>query len=142
VVLRQGRGLIFRRGQWLLSFNLGLQMCNPSLGFLQLLIGLVQLYFCTLEISVESCSDSSKDVDAVFTSFSHQYHSLLRATDTARKVTKVGGAQLQAVSVAEGPQSPSSGVAHGGSAGSMGRGGVVRRLGFKPLEVSKRSWVK
>jgi hypothetical protein len=55
-------------------------------------MGLVQLCGGTLEIYVESGSDSGKDVDAVLPNFSHWYNSQLRATGTVRKVAKVGDA--------------------------------------------------
>ena len=76
--------------------------CDPGVSVLQLLMCLGKLCCSSVEVGVESSGDSSKDVDAVFSSFSQRYSCVLSTTDSARKVSIDGGAQLLAVSEVEG----------------------------------------
>jgi hypothetical protein len=63
----------------------------------------VQLAGGTLEIHIESCGDSSKNIEMIFSSFSQWYYCVLSSTGEMMKVTVLGEAQFLAMSVAEGP---------------------------------------
>lgn len=87
----------------------------------------------TLEVGVERCSDSGEYVEAVMSIISQNNHRILSATGTARNVAELGGVQLLAVGVADGPKSFPGGAADGGGVGGVGRSGFMRQKSLLAL---------
>jgi hypothetical protein len=73
---------------WLLTCKLSFQLCYSCLCILKLSVGHIQLYYCTLQICVECCSQPSKNVHMAVPEVSHGYHSVFNTTDSAGNKTE------------------------------------------------------
>ena len=87
----------------------------------------------TLEVGIERCSDLGEYVEVVLSIISQNNHRILSATGTTRNVAELGGVQLLAVGVADGPKSSPGGAADRGGIGGVRHRGVMRRKSLHAL---------